>query len=92
MVGNLKSLLFYLIFGIRWWLILGEKWVVWILIVVIEGGLFFNKIDEFLLVEKLFVLIWKSVLIVMFVGWGIIFFVNVNRGYDLRYKSNWILI
>lgn len=92
MVGNLKSLLFYLIFWIRWWLILGEKWVVWILIVVIEGGLFFNKIDEFLLVEKLFVLIWKSVLIVMFVGWGIIFFVIVNRGYDLRYKSYWILI
>lgn len=80
MVGNLKSLLFYLIFWIRWWLILGEKWVVWILIVGFEGGLFFNKIDEFLLVEKLFVLIWKSVLIVMFVGWGIIFFVNVNRG------------
>lgn len=80
MVGNLKSLLFYLIFWIRWWLILGEKWVVWILIVEFEGCLFFNKIDEFLLVEKLFVLIWKSVLIVMFVGWGIIFFVNVNRG------------
>lgn len=57
-----------------------------------EGGLFFNKIDEFLLAEKLFALTWKSALIVTSVGRGITLSVNVNRGHDSRYKSNRTLI
>lgn len=92
MVGNSKSSLFHLIFRTRRRSISGEKRVVWIPIVVIEGGLFFNKIDEFLLAEKLFALTWKSALIVTSVGRGITLSVNVNRGHDSRYKSNRTLI
>lgn len=54
---------------------------------VIEGGLFFNKIDEFLLAEKLFALTWKSALIVTSVGRGITLSVNVSRGHDSRSPS-----
>lgn len=92
MAGNSKSSLFHLIFRTRRRSISGEKRVVWIPIVGFEGGLFFNKIDEFLLAEKLFALTWKSALIVTSVGRGITLSVNVNRGHDSRYKSNRTLI
>lgn len=92
MAGNSKSSLFHLIFRTRRRSISGEKRVVWIPIVEFEGGLFFNKIDEFLLAEKLFALTWKSALIVTSVGRGITLSVNVNRGHDSRYKSNRTLI
>lgn len=92
MAGNSKSSLFHLIFRTRRRSISGEKRVVWIPIVGFEGGLFFNKIDEFLLAEKQFALTWKSALIVTSVGRGITLSVNVNRGHDTRYKSNRTLI
>lgn len=92
MVGNSKSSLFHLIFRTRRRSISGEKRVVWIPIVGFEGGLFFNKIDEFLLAEKLFALTWKSALIVTSVVRGITLSVNVSRGHDSRYKSYRTLI
>lgn len=92
MVGNSKSSLFHLIFRTRRRSISGEKRVVWIPIVGCKGGLFFNKIDEFLLAEKLFALTWKSALIVTSVGRGITLSVNVSRGHDSRYKSYRTLI
>lgn len=92
MAGNSKSSLFHLIFGTRRRSISGEKRVVWIPIVGFEGGLFFNKIDEFLLAEKQFALTWKSALIVTSVGRGITLSVNVSRGHDSRYKSYRTLI